>query len=261
MRNYITFLGKEMTENLRTKKLMVMAIVFIFFAILGPVTARYIGDLMYALLPTGEAEAFAAMFGDPHWGEAYTQFYANMMQIGTITVILLYMGSIVREKRSGTSDLVLTKGLRPATMVLAKFTIAVLVTAVVMLVAVLVTFAYTYILFDEAGNIGEILLSGAVFYAFFVMMIAATIFFSSIAKGTGRAAVMGLIFFFALMIPQMLPRISNYAPAALLAWPTVMVEGNMPPLRELLIILGITGALTIFFLLCAIRATAVKNVT
>jgi ABC-2 type transport system permease protein len=253
MRNYLTFLGKEVTENLRTKKLLVLVCVFGTFAILSPVLARYIGELFNMLLPADEVEMFNAIFGDPHYSQAYAQFYSNMLQIGTLAVILLFMGTILREKKSGTADLMLTKGLTPATFVAAKFTVAACFTLITTVAAVLITYLYTYVLFGEAGSPANVLLSGLMFYAYLLMTIGTVIFFSSIARGMGTSAVFSMLFFFVTLIVSSLPRFGPYTPGAMLNWPTLIAGGRFPPTEQLAGMFGIGGLILLLSLIAASR--------
>jgi len=215
MRNFNVLLGKELRENLRTKKLLVLACVFVSFAILSPMMARYMGEFFEFLMPAGEAEAFLALFPDPSWIDAYTQFYSNMAQIGAIVTIILFMGLIHREKKSGTIDLLFCKGVTPASFVLSKFAVSVGVTIVALLVAILVNFGYTVFLFEEGGQIGYVLLGAASYSIFLILTIAWVIFASTIAKSTATAAVLGFVGYMLVLLLSSLPTVGRFLPGGL----------------------------------------------
>jgi len=227
MRNFTVLLGKELRENMRTKKLLVLACVFISFAILSPMMARFMGEFFEFLMPAGEAEAFMALFPDISWTDAYTQFYSNMAQIGTIVIIILFMGLIHREKKSGTIDLLFCKGVTPASFVLSKFAVSVGVTLVALLVAILVNYGYTLYLFEEAGLIGHVLLGAAAYGIFLVLVIAWVIFASTVAKSTATAAVLGFVGYMLVLLLSNLPTIGDYLPGGLAGNNTALTMGHV----------------------------------
>jgi len=262
MNNFRAFLGKELMENLRTKRLLVMLCVFLFFAISSPLLARYMGELFALLLP-GEDEmsqSLLAIMGEPVWMDSYGQLYANLGQLGALTVLLLYMGSILREKRDGSADLVFTKGLGSGAFVLAKFTVAGALTLGVTLASVLVGYIYTLLLFGYGGNIIDVLLGGLAFGAFLLMLLAVTLLCSAVAKSTAVSAVLGLSVFFLLIFISALPRIGRFSPGNLLAsGPFEITLGHSPD--GFAVMMAITIAITVISLWAAAGITAKKSFT
>jgi len=221
MNSYATFLVKELVENLRAKRLLALVCVFMFFAVASPLLARYIGEFFALLMPAGDddaAQALAAAFlGEPNWQESYAQFYGNIGQIGTLTVILLFMGTILREKRDGTADLVFTKGLSPSAFVLAKFTAAGLLTTATAVAAALVCHAYTLLLFGSGARTGHALLGALGLAVFLLMMLAVVTLCSALAKSAAASAIMGLFAFLAFGFTSVIPRFGRFSPGSLMA--------------------------------------------
>jgi ABC-2 type transport system permease protein len=143
------------------------------------------------------------------------QFYGNLIQIGTIAVILLYMGSVLDEKRRGTAALMLMKGLSRFNFVMAKFIAGALTILVVMIFSVLIAHAYTFILFGEAALVGDMLVGGLMYYIFTLLMLAVTMFCSVIAKSAGMAATFGLLSFLGLSLIGMIHRVGDISPYVL----------------------------------------------
>ena len=229
MRNYCTFMQKELMENLRAKNILVLSCVFAFFAITSPLLTRYMAEFIGFFAGGDEmAEGLLAVLPEPTFGESYASFYSNMAQIGSIAVILVYMSSILREKRISTADVLFTKGLKPWQFVLAKFTVAGSITIVAALTSVLVTYVYTLLLFGEAGHIGHILLSGIAFALFLVMLLAITLLFSSFAKSTAQSAVFSLLAYFLIALSTMFFRIGQYSPGSLMSSPVIIGQGYVP---------------------------------
>ena len=53
MKAYFAFTQKELLESLRTYKLLIMIIVFMFFGMLGPLTAKLTPQILESLMPAG----------------------------------------------------------------------------------------------------------------------------------------------------------------------------------------------------------------
>jgi ABC-2 type transport system permease protein len=248
---YFVFLQKEITENLRTKKLLVLGCVFLFFAFTSPLLARYIGEFFEFLMPAAEAELFMAMLPPPSWVDSYAQFYGNVTQVGTIVVILMYMGLVLREKTNGTADLVFCKGLSPASFILAKFTVAAMAALLCLLAAIFINYGYTVMLFNEGGHIGHVLAGAGAYAVFVLMMLAWVILSSTLAKSTGMAALFGFLGFMGLIPLSILPRIGRFSPGNLMTNNLTITLGHYPD--ELAANIGLALGLTAVFLWLAIR--------
>ena len=247
MRNYCIFMQKELTENLRTKNILVLGCVFAFFAVSSPLITRYMAEFI-GLFAGGDemAEGLVAILPEPTLSESFVNFYSNVVQIGSIAVILVYMSSILRERRIGTADVLFTKGLKPWQLVLAKFTVAGGITVVAAVASALVTYVYTLLLFGEAGYIGHVVLGGLAFALFLVMLLAITLFFSSFAKSTTQSAVFGLLAYFLIAMSMFLYRIGIYSPGSLMSSPITISHGYVPD--------GLAGQIifAVIFTVCAV---------
>jgi len=250
MRNFTVLLEKELRENLRTKKFLVLACVFVSFAILSPMMARFVGEIFEFLLPAADAEVFMAILPDPIWHDAYTQFYSNMAQIGAIVTVILFMGLIHREKSSGTIDLLFCKGVTPASFVLSKFAVSVSITLLALLVAILVNFGYTVFLFEEGGQICYVLLGAGAYGIFLILVIAWVIFASTIAKSTATAAVLGFVGYMLVLFLSSLPTIGRFLPGGLAGNNTALTMGYI--YDDFAMQVGIAVVLAVFCLWLAI---------
>jgi len=263
MGNFITFVSKEFIENIRTKRILVIACVFLFFAVSSPLLARYIAEFLGLFAGMDElTEGLMLAMPTPHWSDAYTQFYGNLAQVGAFTIILVFIGIILREKRTGTADLVLTKGLTPTVFVLAKFAAAAVVTVTLTLISLGVSHLYTLLLFGEAGSIADVLISGLVFSVFLVLLLGVTMFLSAMVKGTGTGAVLGIAAYFLLAISTSIVsigpiRIGQHSPGALMLSPIEIAMGFSRPGLPLAVLNSLV--ITALALWGAVRLTAHKQ--
>ncbi|MCL2235486.1 MAG: ABC transporter permease [Defluviitaleaceae bacterium] len=251
MNTYLTFMQKEIMETMRNKRLLVLACVFAGFAILGPLMGRYLVEFITMFVPTGELdfmeELMGGMLPQPTWVDGYANFYANLAQVGVITVMLLYMGAVLDEKRRGTAPMMLMKGLSHTTFVMSKFTVMSLTTLVVTLASAPIAHLYTYILFEEAGNFGEMMLGSVIFWVFLIFIIAMMIFFSTVAKKISSVAIYGFLAYFVLIIFDVVQHVREFLPYGLVTQATMVSMGNFNEhlLPNSLISLGATAVLLI----------------
>ena len=258
MRNYCTFMQKELMENLRTKNVLVLACVFAFFAILSPLMARYIVEIIGFFAGGDDMAQTIIGIHEPTYLDSFSGFFSDLGLTGCITVILVYMSSVLREKRTGTADIMLTKGLKMREFVFAKFTVAAGIIIVIVFLSVLVAYVYTLLLFDEAGQIGNTILAGFAFTVFLLMFLAITLMFSSFAKGTGSSAVFSLLAYFLISLTTIFARVGQYSPASLITTPIQISRGVTPD--GVLGSIIVSAVVTVLALWAAIKLTAKRQI-
>jgi len=141
MRGYAVLLMKEISEQWRTGRLPVVAVIFLFFGLASPVLAKYTPDIVKL------AASIDIHVPTPTIKDAVAQLIKNLSQVGVLTSILLAMGSVAGEKESGTAAFVLVKPVSRLAFLAAKFSgIAVTMAAAVILCG-LAAYLYTWLLF------------------------------------------------------------------------------------------------------------------
>jgi len=254
MPNYLTFLRKEFTESIRTKRFLVLACVFLFFAITTPLLTRYMGEFFNLMLPSDDESSrlIVEALSNPSWQESYAQFYSQIGQIGIIAVLFMYMGTVQREIRTGTASLMFSKGLGFGAFIFAKFTMAVVLTTLIAIVSSLVAYAYTFLLFDAAGQIGHVLAGSLTFGVGTLMILSVVILCSSLTKSSAVSGGLSFGVYFLLIVSTLIPRIGPYSPFTLLSHPVGISVGNFPD--TLLINILIAAALVVVALFFAVKA-------
>ena len=101
-----TMLAKELREQWRTRRLLVVAVVFLAFGIASPLLARFTPELLQMI---GTDEGIVIEVPPPTLADAVAQFVRNVGQTGVLAAILLAMGSVAGEKERGTAAMWLTK--------------------------------------------------------------------------------------------------------------------------------------------------------
>ena len=224
--NWTAFIAKEFTESIRTKRLLVMMCVFAILAIMGVFMARFIGEILAALISADGGAPFTIEVPPPVWTDSYAQVYSSFVEMGIIALIMLFMGAILREKRTGTIDLMMAKGLTPTVFVLSKFAVAAAITLLALFTAVFTAFGYTFLLFDYAGSIGNVLIGAVSFSVFLLMMLAITLLWSAVANSTAIAAVLGLGSFFVIMLLDIIPVVGRFTPSGIVSYSVALSVGD-----------------------------------
>ncbi|MCL2140659.1 MAG: ABC transporter permease subunit [Dehalococcoidia bacterium] len=100
MMGLAVLLRKEIKEQFRTNKVIIVAIVFLLFALMSPAMIKYLPDLMNAL---PETEGIVIDMPPAVSGDALVSYASNISQFGVLIAILVAMGAIAKEIESGTA--------------------------------------------------------------------------------------------------------------------------------------------------------------
>lgn len=169
MRNYIAFVKKEITEQVRTYRILILLSVFFIFGVLSPITAKLMPDILSSFMPGG----FNMMIPEPTAVDSWTQFFKNTIQMGLILIVIIFSTGLSKEISKGTLINMLTKGLSRGTVILAKFTGMVISYTISLGLAFIVTLWYTLYLFGSEGvyNLGLSIFSAWLFGVFLLSVL------------------------------------------------------------------------------------------
>ena len=213
-------LRKELLEQWRTRRLPVVAVVFLTFGIASPVLARYLPEIVKSL---GGA-AFEIQFPEPTAKDAVDQFLKNLGQAGVLTAILLAMGSVANEKERGTAALVLSKPASRAAFLVSK----VLAIGATLLVSVVqasaAAYVYTAILFPAPGALGWVAMTLLLLLSL-LGYTALTFLGSTLTRSSLAAAAIGVSGLVGLALVSALPNVARYTPGGLSAPGTALAIG------------------------------------
>lgn len=223
MNGFLAFLGKEFREIFRTWRIWVIPGITVFFALTGPVLARFTPEIVGSLM-AGQSAGVTIELPDPTYVDAYLQWTKNLSQIVLFAVIIVCGGLISAEKKAGTASIVLTKPLSRSSFVLAKFIAASALLIASSLIGALLTWGVTYAVFDEApfaelARATGVWLVFALLFVAFLELLSASMDSQSAAVGLGFGAY-ALLGIGALWEPAL-----RYSPCGLLGAPTEIVTG------------------------------------
>lgn len=210
MTGFRILLGKELREQVRTRRLLVVGALFLVIGMLSPLTARYLPEILEATL----GDELTVPLPVPTAAMALDQLLGNIGQLGALASIALAMGLVAGELDRGTAAFVLTQPASRSAFLLAKLTALALVLGVATLVAVLVGWAYTAILFETLPLGGWLVL--AVLAWLSLMAWAGITFLASAVTGSSTAAAgIGFVALIGLSLAAIVPVVDRLLPTGL----------------------------------------------
>jgi ABC-2 type transport system permease protein len=221
--NFITVFRKEMMEQWRSYRFLVVLAVLAAFGLSSPLLAKFTPEMLKAI-PGVPAELLSAIPA-PTVADAITQYIKNMSQFGILLALLMAMGMVVQEKERGTAAFFLTRPVSRETFVLAKFAALTVTFIASLALAAVGCWYYTYVLFEPLAWGPFLVLNGLMLTVFLVYM-ALALLSSTIARTQGVAV--GLAFVALLVIGGVgaLPSIGEYFPGRLFSWGATLMLGG-----------------------------------
>lgn len=243
MKGYYAFVKKELMEQLRTFKWLIVLSVFFLFGMMSPIAAKILPDILSGM----EIEGMVIVIPAPTAMDAYGQFFKNFTQMGILVVLLVFGGTLSNELVKGTLVNILAKGLPRTTVILSKYTAAVMLWTLGYLLAVLTTYGYTLYLFKEAA-VSNLIFSMFCLWLFGVFVLALIFLSSTLAPGNFGGLILSAVALVAMLMLDILPKTHRYNPIAL-ASDNVALLTKAKDANEMIITITITVILTFACLL------------
>lgn len=210
MNGFGPLLRKELLEQWRTRRLLVVTVVFVALGIGSPLLARYTPELIQAL----GGVPFEIEFPEPTTRDAVDQFLKNLGQVGILSAILLAMGSVATEKERGTAALLLSKPASRAAYLAAKLLAMTGTLTLALALASTAAYIYTVLLFDAPGIAGWSSMT-ALLLVSMLAYLALTFVGSALTRSAIAAAGIGIAGMILLAIVAALPNLAPYLPAGI----------------------------------------------
>ncbi len=220
---FLASLRKELLFQWRSRRLLIVLAVYLAFGMLSPLLARFTPELLGSL---EGAEQFAELIPEPTIQDSIGQYIRNLDQFGFILVILLGMGAIAGEKERGTSVMILSKPLPRWAFVTSKFLAQMLVYALAFVLAAIVSYFYTVLLFGPF-DIFDLVLVNLLLFTWLSVFAAITLFGSAIGKTTAAAAGIALLASVIFLIIGTIPNYGALAPGGLASWANQIAIGEV----------------------------------
>jgi|WetSurSiteA1Bulk_404760.scaffolds.fasta_scaffold01459_6 ABC-2 type transport system permease protein len=220
--NLFVAFRKEWMEYIRTYRLLIVAVVLIFFGLTSPLLAKFTPEII-AFIPGGTD--ISALIPPPTVWDAVTQYVKNMTQFGILLALLLTMGVVAQEKDKGTAAMILVKPMRRGAFISAKFLALAVTFAICLIAAGLACYYYTLLLF-EAMNIMHWLVLNALLFLYLMVYVSITLFCSTLTKSQAAAGGVALGLLVVLGLVGAIPSLGKYLPGELISWSSRLMQGD-----------------------------------
>ncbi|HSG79231.1 MAG TPA: hypothetical protein VLD62_06615 [Acidimicrobiia bacterium] len=166
----MTLLRLEWLRLVRTRRLPALIGVYLFFGLIGPLTARYIGDIVERF--GGEV---TVIFPDPVPADGIAQYVSNASQIGVLVAVAVAAGALTLDALPEMSIFLRTRVRPVARLVLPRFTMAVAAAAGAYLLGLLAAWYETVVLLGSlpVGRLLGGLAFGILYLGFAIAVVAA----------------------------------------------------------------------------------------
>lgn len=220
MTGLFPLLKKEILEQIRTHRLLIVGAVFLLFGLITPLTLKYLPEIIRLA-----GEQIPLEIPPPTAVQSLVEYAGTIGQTGILITVLIAMGSIAGELRNGSAVLTLSKPVSRTAFVTSKLIAMSITFLISLIVASLFCYGYTIWLIgpgDALSFIGlNLLLS-----VFLVFCLAVTLLFSSLFKSSLAAGGVAIAVLIGQAGLSAIPYVGDYFPARLLSWGTGMLNGS-----------------------------------
>lgn len=232
----LTLLKHELIGLWRRRRFMVLGAVLFFFGALGPLSIRYLPQIL-AQVP-GTPEGIEAVLPPADVSMALSEFGQNLTQIGAIMVVLMTMGAIVQERERHTMILVLSKPIPRSAYLGAKHLSLALLLLFGLVVGAATGYYYLGVLFQWLP-VGGFAVYTSTLYLYWLLIAGVTLLAGVWARSQMAVAGISLGALFAGSLLGVIPALKPYMPAAAMNWASNMALGigTNPPWAALGILL------------------------
>jgi ABC-2 type transport system permease protein len=213
MMGFRVLLAKELREQIRTSRIVAVAVVFVLFGILGPLTDRYMKELLDAV---GSQGGMTFQVPPPSLKGDLGQIVKNLSQFGVVCALLLAMGTVAWEKERGTAGMILTKPASRGAFLAAKLTAISLNLAVAVTLGSGLGYIYTALLYPVAFPLGGYIAMAAILWWTLVVFVAITLLGSTASRSAIAAAGLAFVAFIVLGILVTVPVVGPWSPLGLM---------------------------------------------
>lgn len=185
-----TLFKKEMLENWRNMKWIWVPLVIILIAIIDPISNYYLPQIIESAggMPDG------ASIDLPEFtpADVVMMSLGQLSSLGVLVIVLMSMGIIAGERKSGVSELILVKPVSYRNYITAKWAALLVLVWGSLFLGMLASWYYTNILFGDLSPLA--FLQIVFFYGLWLtLVITVSIFYNTLFKTPGLVAFLTII--------------------------------------------------------------------
>lgn len=217
MKSLIAFTKKDITEQIRSGRLMILAALFVLFGIMNPAIAKLTPWLLETLSDSLAQSGMTVTSVTVTAMDSWVQFFKNI-PMALIAFVLMQSSIFTKEYESGTLILSLTKGLKRYNVVLSKAFVLTVLWTISYWMCYGITYCYNTYFWDNsiAQSLEFAVLCWWLFGIWVISLI--TLFSTLSTSNTGVLLGTGAIIL-GCYTASLIPKLQKYLP-------TMLTDGN-----------------------------------
>lgn len=179
----------EILRLARTKRWVALLGVYLFFGFLGPVTARYIEDIVS--FAGGDTSGATVKFAPPVPADGMAQYVSNAIQIGTLVTVVVAAGALAFDSQPEMGVFLRSRVRRMSTILLPRLIVPFLAASAAFMAGALAAWYETWALIGDVDPRSVLpgVAFGVLFIAFVVALVGAVAQWSRGLLATVMASV------------------------------------------------------------------------
>ena len=209
-------LKKEWLFAIRNGRLFILLMSFLFLAILTPIMLKVIlPEILKWQFPSFSPEDLSMMINASHL-TSVQGFMSDVFELGLIIIVFSLCGILAQELRDNTFVLPLVSGNKFAHMIAAKLSVFGFTLMIIVLLTILINYAYSGVLFEFDVAFTDVLASGILLGFYMVYIIANLIMWGALLKRTLPAGFITLVVAYLIHALGSLFDIHRFLPSGLI---------------------------------------------
>ncbi|GIO27862.1 ABC transporter permease [Ornithinibacillus bavariensis] len=199
-----TLFQKELLENWRNKKWIWVPLVIILLSIMDPITNYFLPQIIESVGGMPDGTVFELPDFSP--SEVIMMSLSQLSSLGVLVIVLLSMGTISGERKSGVSELILVKPVSYSNYITSKWLSLLLLVWLSLFLGLLMSWYYTNILY---GTLSFVDFTKVFFFygIWLTLVVSLSIFYNSIFKSSGLVAFFTIL---TIMIMSIITKIFHH---------------------------------------------------
>lgn len=235
----------ELVRLIRTKRWIALVAVYLFFGLLGPVTARYMSDIIGQV-----GGGIQVIFPDPIPADGMTQFVGNASQIGLLIVVFVAAGALCFDAVPELGTFFRTRVASIAQVMLPRYVVATGAAVAAWTLGTLAAWYETVVLLGSL-DISSLAIGWALGSAYLAFAVAVVAVVATRAKSVLSTAIITILIMLALPLVGIFPDVGRWLPSHLVGALDGMVREET--FSEYLPSLAVTVTMTVVALWASVR--------
>lgn len=257
MRQLIAFAGKEFMELIRTGKLIILTLLFLFFGIMNPAIAKMTPWLMEMMSESLGEAGLTVTEVEVDAMTSWMQFYKNI-PIALILFLLLFSSILTVEYQKGTLINMITKGMARWGIIASKAVVMLVLWTAEYWMCYGITYAYNAYFWDNSIA-SHVFFPAVCFYLIGIWLISLILLMSVLFQSSSAVVAASGIVFLLIYLLGLFPDIKEYLPAQLLNSSGLLA--GMEELSEYLYAVVVTIVLSVMNLVAAVIGFNKRNIS